>query len=123
MITMPVMPDDEAFEYLVTQVIADYLASTGLDGLVYPSVQVSGGKNVALFHKAARVEKLEIPEEAEVTACLEQPSHDELVTEYDVWEVLPAAPEHKSGDAAAVESPRRLPQVPAKVLKALATRA
>lgn len=78
-ITMPVMPNDEAFAYMVTQVIADYLASTGLGGLVYPSVQVRGGKNVVLFHNAARVEKLDVPPEAEVTATLEEPDGDELV--------------------------------------------
>jgi RES domain-containing protein len=37
-ISRPVMPDDEPFEYLVTQAIADYLASEqNLDGVIYPS--------------------------------------------------------------------------------------
>lgn len=111
-ITMPVMPDDEAFEYLVTQVIADYLASTGLDGLVYPSVQVPGGKNVVLFHQAARVEKLEITEEAEVTASLEQSTEDGPETDYYVWETLPSAPEDKPKDAAASDGIVRVAQLP-----------
>jgi len=53
------MPDDEPFEYLATQAIADFLATEAnpaLDGIIYPSVRGSDGKlNVVLFHKAARV--------------------------------------------------------------------
>ena len=40
--TAPVMPDDEPLEYLVTQTIADYLATRtepALDGILYPSAQ------------------------------------------------------------------------------------
>ena len=34
------MPDDEPFEYLVTQAIADYLAAEqAIDGIIYPSAQ------------------------------------------------------------------------------------
>lgn len=64
-ISMPVMPDDEPFDYLATQAIADFLATEtdpALDGLIYPSAQGSQGKlNVVLFHNAARVQELEIP--------------------------------------------------------------
>src|SRR5262249_28108639 len=70
--TKPVMPEQELFEHLATQAIADFLSSGAapkLDGIVYPSVQVSGGKlNVVLFHKAARVEALELPKGAEVSS-------------------------------------------------------
>lgn len=58
-IRMPVMPGDEATDYLITQVMADYLAvrvDPPLDGVAYGSAQ--GGTdafNVALFHRAARV--------------------------------------------------------------------
>ena len=48
-LTMPVMPDDEPFEYLPTQAIADFLASRtkpSLDGIIYPSVQGIDGMNV-----------------------------------------------------------------------------
>ena len=56
-ITRPVMPSDEPSDYLVTQAIADYLASeVRLDGIVYPSAQAGGErKNVVLFNHAARV--------------------------------------------------------------------
>jgi len=54
----PVMPDDEAFEYLPTQAVADFLGTMNeprLDGIVFPSAQTSEGRNVVLFHHAARV--------------------------------------------------------------------
>lgn len=61
--TRPVMPEREQNDYLVTQVIADYLASEHrLDGMVFPSVQVDKGVNIVLFHSASRVEELDIPE-------------------------------------------------------------
>ena len=47
--TITVIPDDEVFDYLSTQAIADYLASqTGInyDGIIYPSVQVAGEKTI-----------------------------------------------------------------------------
>jgi hypothetical protein len=63
--TMPVMPSDEALEYVPTQAIADFLASRidpELDGILFPSVQVTGDKvNVVLFHKAARVAEVTYP--------------------------------------------------------------
>lgn len=63
--TMPVMPSDEALEYLATQAVADFLASRiepELDGILFPSVQVPGGKlNVVLFQKAARIAAISYP--------------------------------------------------------------
>ncbi|WP_343699137.1 RES family NAD+ phosphorylase [Caulobacter sp.] len=59
-IRMPVMPNDEATDYLATQAMAEYLADRldpGLDGVVYGSAQgVAGAFNVVLFHHAAMVE-------------------------------------------------------------------
>lgn len=61
--TEPVMPDSQDRDYRITQVIADYLAmhrNASIDGIIYPSVQHRSdehgetGKNVVLFHKAAR---------------------------------------------------------------------
>jgi hypothetical protein len=70
--TQPVMPDDEAFDYLPTQVIADFLATENepaIDGIVFPSVQAAGNAlNISLFHKAARVEELTIPAGTEIQA-------------------------------------------------------
>jgi len=65
-ITMPVVPDDEELGYLVTQAIADFLAAANepkIDGIVFPSVQAKGAaRNIVLFHKAARVVPMEVPE-------------------------------------------------------------
>jgi hypothetical protein len=95
-ITRPVMPNDEPFEYLVTQAMADFLADRhehGLDGLLYPSAQVAGqGANVVLFNKAARVEELEIPGDTKLTVI--QTSHSDeddesSESDYVVWEEIP----------------------------------
>lgn len=65
---MPVMPDDEERGYLITQAIADFLATRKnpeVDGICFKSAQVAAqhtghpGRNVVLFHKASRVEKSE----------------------------------------------------------------
>lgn len=62
-LTMPVFPGGADEGYLITQVIADYLAThrtLKLDGLIFKSVQVKShpGKpalNVALFHGSSRL--------------------------------------------------------------------
>jgi hypothetical protein len=57
-ITRPVQPGDEAFLYLPTQAVADFLANledTSLDGILFNSVQKPGGRNVVLFNKSSRV--------------------------------------------------------------------
>src|ERR1041385_633879 len=77
-ITRPVMPNEEALEYLATQVIADYLAAAArLDGIMFPSVQVGqGNSNITLFHHASRLAEVEIPKQADVTASLQQQDSD-----------------------------------------------
>jgi hypothetical protein len=55
----PVMPSDEDFEYLPTQAVAEYLSEKiepRLDGLIFPSSQRGGtGENVVLFRRAATI--------------------------------------------------------------------
>lgn len=67
----PVMPEDEVFEYLVTQAVAEYLAhkvEPRLDGIIFHSSQTDGaGRNVVLFNHACGVEPYDLPKEAEVT--------------------------------------------------------
>jgi hypothetical protein len=68
-LVIPVLPGQEDFDYIPTQVIAEYLADdTGmaLDGMLYPSVQQSEEIspkhfNVVLFHKASGMQYLELP--------------------------------------------------------------
>jgi hypothetical protein len=94
-ITMPVMPDDEPFDYLATQAIADFLATEmnpALDGLLYPSVQGSQGKlNVVLFHNSARVQELDIPKGVEISAHLSHETEDGPEVDYWVFEEVPPA--------------------------------
>lgn len=71
-ISAPILPADEVFEYIPTQVVAEYLANhhnfgpssthKSIDGLIYPSAQRSTSRqdmlacNVVLFGPAAMVE-------------------------------------------------------------------
>lgn len=99
-ITQPVMPDDETFEYLVTQAIADYLATKSVppvDGIIYPSVQNGRSKkNVVLFHKSARVGDLDIPEGTEIKAHLYEHSDEGVTPDYWVFESVPPIKEEKN---------------------------
>ena len=78
--TMPAMKEDDVAEYLPTQAVADYLSSSrvhALDGIIFPSVQVStDAMNVVLFNKASRVEPVIYPDGASVTADLWESSED-----------------------------------------------
>ncbi|MEI7196419.1 RES domain-containing protein [Pectobacterium versatile] len=68
-IVKPVLPGEEDFSYIPTQVIAEYLAESeqlNLDGILYPSVQLDGSLtgenyNVVLFRKASRVNLMALP--------------------------------------------------------------
>ena len=55
-ISIPVLPNQE-HEYLITQVIAEYLGtqhSPPLDGVIFSSAQYEGGLNIVLFPRALR---------------------------------------------------------------------
>lgn len=96
-ITMPVMPDDEPTEYLITQMIAGYLArrpAPGLDGILFRSVQQPGEqRNVVLFHHASRVQDLNIPKGAELSVHQFATSEDGPEPDYTVFEEVPPEPE------------------------------
>jgi hypothetical protein len=121
-ITKPVMPDDEAFEYLSTQAVADFLATelaVPLDGVIFPSVQTAGNAlNVVLFHKAARVEALELPAGTEISASLSQMYDEGWETEYSVIEEVPpteAAPtahDSKEGGSPSLAALAAMPRNP-----------
>lgn len=91
-ITRPVMPDDQDFDYLVTQAIADFLATENkpqLDGIIFESVQSKSGRNVVLFHKAARVEEIEYPEGTEIKADSGYWTDDGWEQDYSITVLLP----------------------------------
>lgn len=86
-ITRPVLPDDEPFEYLATQAIADFLSTEmHLDGLIYDSAQVrTKSVNVVLFHHASGVEKISTTEGTTVRVFSPIDTEDGDETNYTVW--------------------------------------
>lgn len=106
--TRPVMPDDEVFDYLPTQAVADFLATENdpaLDGIIFPSVQAAGeALNVVLFHKAARVADLELPEGTEISASTGMHGPDGWERWYSVHERVPPK-EKDAKDDSGVFSP------------------
>lgn len=102
-ITMPVMPEDETMQQIVTQAMADYLAERkdlDLDGILYDSVQSEAeGHNVALFHRAARCEALELPKGSKVRSHTYMQTEDGFEPDYWVWEEVPADLEEPKKEA------------------------
>ncbi|MBP1143221.1 hypothetical protein JOE33_000144 [Pseudomonas sp. PvP027] len=99
---MPVMPDSAESGYLITQAIADFLAThqgLNLDGILFPSAQVpkdaSPGQNVILFHKASGVERLEDSQEAEYVSLWES-DEDRWVYYPEFWEAGPKSRDERS---------------------------
>jgi RES domain len=93
-ISMPVMPDDEAMDYLPTQAVADFLASRSnepIDGIIFPSVQTGAGLNLVLFHKASSVEPLVMPPGTVVDVSLGHFNDEGWEPVYTVFEKVPAA--------------------------------
>lgn len=95
--TMPVMPDDEPTEYLITQMIADFLAQMGktkIDGMLYRSVQCDGEhKNVVLFNHASRVAEWDIPPGTHIEAQTFEMDDDGGSVNYWVSERVPVSTE------------------------------
>jgi hypothetical protein len=89
-IARPVMPDDEAFDYLATQAVADFLATeheAPVDGIIFVSAQKQGkSRNVVLFHKAATVEAIQLPEDTEVSFSAGYDTADGWEDDYSVVE-------------------------------------
>jgi hypothetical protein len=95
LITTPVMPDNEAAEYLATQAVSDFLATENnppLDGLIFPTVQSIGESfNVVIFHKSARIEEMDLPNGTKCDAQVYNRNEEGLKRKYMVEErVLPS---------------------------------
>lgn len=83
--TRAIMPDDEQFEYLPTQAIADFLGSQlKFDGIIFPSAQSSEGLNIALFNHASRVKEIKHPKDSHIEAHLTTWEDDEQIVSYRV---------------------------------------
>lgn len=93
-IVRPVMPDDEAFDYLATQAIADYLASENvvpMDGILFSSVQRDGkSKNVVIFRKSSHVEEIKVEKDCHIDAETTWHDEDGIRPNYSVRIELPA---------------------------------
>ena len=80
----PVMPGEEAFEYLVTQAVAEYLAhkvEPRLDGIIFHSSQTDGaGRNVVLFNHACGVELYDLPQGIPKVTFLGLPKETKLTS-------------------------------------------
>ena len=94
-ITRSVMPDDQAFDYLATQAVADFLATENdprLDGIVFRSAQAKDGRNVVLFQKAARCAELDLPDSTEIDASTGHHTEEGWEVNYWVIETVPSTP-------------------------------
>ena len=96
-ISRPVMPQDEALEYLTTQAVAEFLAhkvDPRLDGIIFHSSQTGGdGRNVVLFNHARGIEPHSLPEGTSVEVQLPPRGLDDSDDWYGgivVWETVPS---------------------------------
>lgn len=104
-IVQPAMPEREHRDYLVTQVIADYLASEHkLDGLLFPSVQTGSGFNVVLFHRASRVQPFEVPEGTKISVQPDGWDDDGPSSDFSVHVTLPKKAKEDQDDADSLDS-------------------
>jgi hypothetical protein len=64
-LTKPIMPDEENYEYLPTQVVSEYLAEyvkPEIDGIIFKSSQIEAqGQNIILFYNSFRIEPYVLP--------------------------------------------------------------
>ena len=102
-ISRPVMPQDEEREYLPTQIVAEYLATSSgpdLDGIIFRSSQTAGeGSNLVLFNRACSVAPYHLPTGANVTVSLPRPVDDEDIyrsQSVSVFEEVPPGGESPS---------------------------
>lgn len=99
-IALPVMPAQESKDYLSTQIIADFLAEAHnppYDGIIFSSTQSKKeGANVVLFHRAARVQPIEVIAGSTITAhsSIYEPAEGEYES-YNVVVRPPVKPQKK----------------------------
>lgn len=96
LISMPVMPADEEYEYLPTQVVAEYLAERTdpkLDGIVFHSSQTGGnGRNVVLFNHSSRSKVSDLPQGTKVDVFMGGGPEDDYDSSITVFEEIPETP-------------------------------
>lgn len=100
----PVMPDDEIFEYLPTQIIAEFLSEKidpRIDGVIFKSSQTGEGKNIVLFNHSCRTEPYTLPSSTTVSINFGWATEDDYDDSITVFEELPKkneSPSEKDSD-------------------------
>lgn len=111
-ISRPVMPTDEAFDYLATQAVIDFLANglgLALDGVLFPSAQTKEASvNVVMFHRASRIQKIMLPEGTKIDAHTYMSTNEGADPDYTVYENVPS----KTMLAATEEKKPKIPGLP-----------
>ncbi|MCV3243042.1 RES domain-containing protein [Mesorhizobium sp. ZC-5] len=95
-ISKPIMPRDEEDEYLITQTVAEFLATNvtpTLDGILFSSAQMGGdGRNAVLFHHASGVEPYSLPTGTKITANMGWITDEDADDSIAIWETTPRPP-------------------------------
>ena len=98
-VSRPVMPQDEATEYLQTQAVAKYLAEKScppLDGILFRSSQTgNAGRNLVLFNHACLVEPWELPQGSQVNVHIPLAEEEDQDDSVVVFETTPEPDEEK----------------------------
>lgn len=103
MISRPVMPSDETFEYLPTQVVSEYLATRAkppVDGMLFRSSQTGGkGRNLVMFNHASVAEPDDVPPNTEFSVLMDSGPPDDPDPTITVFEKVPPKkpPKEKEG--------------------------
>ena len=112
-ISRPVMPQEEALEYLPTQAVAEYLAhkvDPRIDGIIFHSSQTGGdGHNVVLFNHARGVEPHHLPEGTSVEIFLPRKGlddSDDWIGGILITETVPTNPPEEGSATGNVEGRR-----------------
>lgn len=100
--SQPVMSNDEPFDYLITQAIAEYLSEIiepAVDGIIFSSAQTNdAGGNIVLFYPSSRVKKIEFPKGTEIESIQGHLTDEGFETNYLVWVKVPkTTPESDTG--------------------------
>ena len=100
-LTRPVLPSEEGFKYLPTQIVAEYLAEKvkpKLDGIVFRSTQDNEkGENIVLFQGRSNVEPHVLPNGTKIFVdhgWIGRGDHDDSIT---VRETVPTETTDRSG--------------------------
>jgi hypothetical protein len=85
----PVMPNEEEYHYLPTQVVAEYLSEKiepKLDGIIFPSSQRGGdGENLVLFNRSSTVEPDDTPLTVQMHTDFGWKTEDDEDLDITVW--------------------------------------